>query len=401
MRTSSAWRWPRSSPRWAGPIPLPPLPVVTPDTVDPPGYFGVLVALSTVPFARAYHRRHGIDEVTSWRTFVDIGRNIAVYRNRHGRPGFDDLDWVSLHLTGQLYDLGRLQVARAQLGGTFTRLIREHGLDVEEGEPCLDIHIPRYSGPMDITACDRSLTRATEFFPRHFPEESPRYLVCSSWLLDPVLAERLPARSNIVAFQRHFTIARCHEPGDEATMIFVFEDPTRPFSAYPRSSSLQRAVLEHLEAGGHWHGGRGWLCTGSHPSCRVAAGLGSYYSSMLSQPMPTALVGSGMKALARSGRVVLIGMGADDVSINVPLVQGHELTITGTFRYANTYPLALELIASGAVDVAGVITHHFDIDHTVDALTLAAGDPNSLKSIVSLNRRCLLRFGCGSEQQRT
>jgi len=122
---------------------------------------------------------------------------------------------------------------------------------------------------------------------------------------------------------------------------------------------------------------------------------------MLSQPMPTALVGSGMKALARSGRVVLIGMGADDVSINVPLVQGHELTITGTFRYANTYPLALELIASGAVDVAGVITHHFHIDHTVDALTLAAGDPNSLKSIVSLNRRCLLRFGCGSEQQRT
>ena len=105
---------------------------------------------------------------------------------------------------------------------------------------------------------------------------------------------------------------------------------------------------------------------------------------MLSQPMPTALVGSGMKALARSGRVVLIGMGADDVSINVPLVQGHELTITGTFRYANTYPLALELIASGAVDVAGVITHHFDIDHTVDALTLAAGDPNSLKSIVTL-----------------
>ena len=238
--------------------PLPTLPVVTPDAVDPPGYFGVLVALLTVPFARAYHREHGVDRVTSWRTFVDIGRNIAVYRNRHGRPGFDDLDWVSLHLTGQLYDLGRLQVARARLGRTFTRLMREHGLDADEGEPCLDVHIPRYSGPMDITACDRSLARAAEFFPRHFPEESPRYLVCSSWLLDPVLAERLPARSNIAAFQRRFTVARCDEPGDEATMIFVFDDPTRPLSAYPRSSSLQRAVLEHLEAGGHWHGGRGW-----------------------------------------------------------------------------------------------------------------------------------------------
>jgi hypothetical protein len=244
----------------------PALPMVTSAVVDPPGYFHVLVALLTVPFARAYHREHGVDETTSWRTFVDIGRNIAVYRNRHGRPGFDDLDWLSLHLTGQLYDLGRLQVNRARLGGTFTRLLREHGLDAERGEPCLAVHIPRYSGPMDVSACDRSLARAAEFFPRHFPAESPRYLVCSSWLLDPVLAERLPAHSNIVAFQRRFTIARCEEPDDEATLIFVFEDPTRPLAAYPRASSLQRAVLENLESGGHWHGGRGWRALASSAS---------------------------------------------------------------------------------------------------------------------------------------
>ena len=245
---------------------LPTLPAVTPDVVDPPGYFGVLVALLTVPFARAYHREHGVDEVTSWRTLVDIGRNIAVYRNRHGRPGFDDLDWVALHLTGQLYDLGRLQVNRARLGRTFTRLMQQHGLAAEQGEPCLAVHIPRYSGPMDIDACNRSLARAADFFPRHFPDESPQYLVCSSWLLDPLLAERLPSRSNIVAFQRLFTITRCEEPDDEATLIFVFEDPTRPLSAYPRSSSLQRAVLDQLESGGHWHGGRGWRALNPAPA---------------------------------------------------------------------------------------------------------------------------------------
>lgn len=95
-----------------------------------------------------------------------------------------------------------------------------------------------------------------------------------------------------------------------------------------------------------------------------------------------AALSSGMTSLARSGRVVLVGMGADQVSINVPLVQGREITITGTFRYANTYPLALDLIASGAVDVAPVITHHFDIDHTTDAMTLSSREPNSLKAIV-------------------
>ena len=97
-----------------------------------------------------------------------------------------------------------------------------------------------------------------------------------------------------------------------------------------------------------------------------------------------AALSSGLAAMAPTGRVVLVGMGADEVSVNVPLVQGRELTITGTFRYANCYPLALELIASGAIDVESVITHHFDIDHTADALRLGREEPNSLKAIVEL-----------------
>ena len=53
-------------------------------------------------------------------------------------------------------------------------------------------------------------------------------------------------------------------------------------------------------------------------------------------------------------------------------------------RKGDPQAFALELIAGGAVDVATVITHHFDIDHTVDALTLAAREPDSLKAIVRL-----------------
>ena len=96
------------------------------------------------------------------------------------------------------------------------------------------------------------------------------------------------------------------------------------------------------------------------------------------QPALTA----GMSAVARAGRVVLVGMGADTVNIDVPLVQGREITLTGTFRYANTYPLALRLIAAGVVQVDEVITHRFSIDHTEQALTIARHDPNSLKAIV-------------------
>ena len=94
---------------------------------------------------------------------------------------------------------------------------------------------------------------------------------------------------------------------------------------------------------------------------------------------------AGMSALAPAGRVVLVGMGADTVTIDVPLMQGRELTLTGTFRYANTYPLALDLIASGAVQVDPVITHRFDIGRAEDALTVGRRDSRALKAVVVPN----------------
>lgn len=90
----------------------------------------------------------------------------------------------------------------------------------------------------------------------------------------------------------------------------------------------------------------------------------------------------GMSAIARAGRVVLVGMGSDTVSINVPMLQGREITLTGTFRYANTYPLALRLIATGAVRVDEIITHRFGIEETEQALTIARRDRNALKAVV-------------------
>lgn len=93
-------------------------------------------------------------------------------------------------------------------------------------------------------------------------------------------------------------------------------------------------------------------------------------------------VESGLRALAPAGRAVLVGMGADEVSISVPLIQGRELSITGVFRYANTYPTALALIASGAVDTEAIITHRFEVADTEAALTLARREPASLKAVV-------------------
>jgi L-iditol 2-dehydrogenase len=80
-------------------------------------------------------------------------------------------------------------------------------------------------------------------------------------------------------------------------------------------------------------------------------------------------------------------MGADTVTLDVALVQGRELSVTGVFRYANTYPLALQLIGSGAVNVTDVITHRFPLKDTERALTISRTERSSLKAMVHTARR--------------
>ncbi|XAS67340.1 NAD(P)-dependent alcohol dehydrogenase [Micrococcaceae bacterium Sec5.7] len=90
---------------------------------------------------------------------------------------------------------------------------------------------------------------------------------------------------------------------------------------------------------------------------------------------------AGLARLAPRGRCVLVGMGSDTVAVPVPLIQGRELVITGTFRYANTWPTAIALAASGAVDLDGLVTSVHGLDDVGAALT-AGSAPGALKAVV-------------------
>jgi L-iditol 2-dehydrogenase len=82
-----------------------------------------------------------------------------------------------------------------------------------------------------------------------------------------------------------------------------------------------------------------------------------------------AAVKAGIREVSPGGSVVLVGMGSDEVILPIPFIQNRELTVTGTFRYANTYPAAVSLAASGVVDLDGLVTRHVDLDHVADALS--------------------------------
>ncbi|TXG90983.1 NAD(P)-dependent alcohol dehydrogenase [Rhodococcus rhodnii] len=81
-----------------------------------------------------------------------------------------------------------------------------------------------------------------------------------------------------------------------------------------------------------------------------------------------AAVRSGIDAVRPGGGVVLVGMGADEMTLPVSLIQNRELTLTGVFRYANTWPTAIALVASGAVDLDSLVTGRFGLAEVPAAL---------------------------------
>lgn len=89
-----------------------------------------------------------------------------------------------------------------------------------------------------------------------------------------------------------------------------------------------------------------------------------------------------IRAVAPAGTVVLVGMGGDEMALPVSRIQERELTLTGTFRYAHTWPAAIALAASGRVQLDRLVTGHYGLDQVREALTVARTDPHAVKPMV-------------------
>jgi L-iditol 2-dehydrogenase len=93
-------------------------------------------------------------------------------------------------------------------------------------------------------------------------------------------------------------------------------------------------------------------------------------------------VASGVASVRPGGRVVLVGMSAHSAMVfPIALVQNRELVVTGVFRYANTWPIARELVMSGKVDLDSMVTGRYALTEVAEALE-ADRWPGSIKAVV-------------------
>jgi GNAT domain-containint protein/N-acyltransferase family protein len=182
--------------------------------------------VARIPKVRPLHEALRLTDEESWATLGDLPRHARLDRICHGSPGLRDTAWIELVWSGRLAELGRLQ---------FEDL----------GDGVLSVHIPE-SGPLDAEACDASFARAREIYPDH------RTARCHSWLLDPALAEVLPAHSNIVRFQRRFVLETEGEHANGDVLRFVFHTYDPDIDKIEPRTTLERALLARMRAGEQW-----------------------------------------------------------------------------------------------------------------------------------------------------
>lgn len=236
-------------------------------TVGRHAYVWLLLAL--VPHVRRVHSAPGIRDGVSWSNLGMLGETMRVHRRLTGTYGLGGLALWSppLRFRGADYQLGRLEFNRVEIA-------LANGV-------CgwaLNVHIPA-GEPLTPASCDEAFTAARDFFSQHFADEPTTFFTCSSWLLDPQLADYLPATSNIVQFQQRFHLVPIPTRADgtyedHVLLEYLFSRlhdqpviPTGLLDVLPQATTLQRAYLTHLRAGRHWRCRTGWFPASSTAPC--------------------------------------------------------------------------------------------------------------------------------------
>jgi L-iditol 2-dehydrogenase len=92
---------------------------------------------------------------------------------------------------------------------------------------------------------------------------------------------------------------------------------------------------------------------------------------------------SGLRGLRGGARAVVVGMSPEShVPVPLSMLQEREIELTGTFRYANTYPTAIALAASWAVHLDELVSGHYGLSQVEEALRSSQRDPLAVKPVV-------------------
>ena len=126
---------------------------------------------------------------------------------------------------------------------------------VEPFDTLLGMHIPAERGEYTVEKCKKSYFMAIDFFEQYYPEMNWKAIWCDSWLFSPELQNIIGlSDSNIMKVQRQCYMVPI-SPDESGIANFVFHCDKIDTKTAPRSTALERGVVEILEHGGVFRNG--------------------------------------------------------------------------------------------------------------------------------------------------
>ncbi|XP_065002232.1 L-idonate 5-dehydrogenase-like isoform X3 [Musa acuminata AAA Group] len=97
-------------------------------------------------------------------------------------------------------------------------------------------------------------------------------------------------------------------------------------------------------------------------------------------------VSTALNATRAGGKVCLIGMGRNEMTVPLTPAAAREVDVIGIFRYKDTWPLCLEFLRTGKIDVKPLITHRFGFsqEELVEAFEVGARGGDAIKVMFNL-----------------
>lgn len=87
----------------------------------------------------------------------------------------------------------------------------------------------------------------------------------------------------------------------------------------------------------------------------------------------------------RGGTIVLVGNVFDDVPFSFRNLYKKEAQVRSVFRYCNTYPMAIQAVASGRIDVKSIVSARFPFERSKEAFDLSVDDKlNCIKTVITM-----------------
>ncbi len=204
---------------------------------------------------KAKYLEKGIDEEIFFDTMKDLKCKLfecCELEKIWGVIPFASWFYSMFHMN--IFALGRMEYNFGPFRGESASVA---GLEMQEGDMVLHIHIPSSGEPFDREARIASYEKAYSFYKNAFNGKPPIFC-CESWLLYPENKAVLGEKSNIASFVDDFKIIETHEYPDNRNMWRIFgADADLPPSQLPRNTSMQRKIADWLEKGNRLGGGKG------------------------------------------------------------------------------------------------------------------------------------------------